>query len=67
MTAPETTTSPDFLNTLDFIMAAEGGDLTQDQFDASAQAFVDSGIWRSLQGSWQRAVYSWAADGLVTL
>jgi hypothetical protein len=52
---------------LSFIMAVEDGSLTQDEFDAHAQAFVDSGIWRSLQGSWQRAVHSWAAQGLVTL
>lgn len=55
------------MDPLDFIMAVEDGTLTQEQFDASAQAFVDSGIWRSLQGSWQRAVHSWADAGLVTL
>jgi hypothetical protein len=55
------------LGTLDFIIAAEDGSLTQEQFEASAQAFVDSGVWRSLQGSWGRAVASWAEEGLVTL
>jgi hypothetical protein len=55
------------MDSLDFIMAAEQGTLTQEQFDENAQAFVDSGVWRSLQGSWQRTVLSWAEDGLVTL
>lgn len=64
---PENTENTDRLSTLDFIMAAEGGDLTQAQFEASAQDFVDSGIWRGLQGSWQRTVRSWAEAGLVTL
>lgn len=52
---------------LDFIVAVEDGTITQEQFDQHAQAFVDSGVWRSLQGSWQRTVYSWAEAGLVTL
>ena len=49
-----------------FIMAAEDGTLTQEDFDNHAQAFVDSGIWRSLQGSWQRTVQNWIDSGLVT-
>jgi hypothetical protein len=52
---------------VDFIIACEEGSLTQEQFEQHAQAFVDSGVWRGLQGSWQRAVHSWAANGLVTL
>lgn len=59
--------NPDFLDSLDFIMAAETGTLTQEQFDASAQAFVDSGLWRSLQSSWQSTVLCWARQGLVNL
>ena len=59
--------NPDFLDTVSFIMAAEAGELTRAQFDASAQAFVDSGVWRSLQGSWQSAVLGWADAGLVSL
>lgn len=55
------------LSTFDFIFAAEDGSLTEEQFDASAQSFVDSGVWRQLQGSWQRTVMSWAEAGLVTL
>lgn len=55
------------MDSLSFIMAVEDGTLTQEQFDQQAQAFVDSGVWRSLQGSWQRAVYAWADAGLVTL
>ncbi len=58
---------PDFLDTVGFITAAEEGSLTQEQFDASAQAFVDSGTWRHLQGSWQRNVRDWADQGLVSL
>lgn len=60
-------TDPDQLDTVSFIMAVEDGSITQEQFDASAQAFVDSGVWRSLQGSWQRAVSNWADNGLVSL
>jgi len=55
------------MDSLDFIMACENGELTQEQFEQHAQAFVDSGIWRSLQGSWQRTVMSWADEGLVVL
>lgn len=55
------------MDPVDFIIAAESGTLTQEQFDQHAQAFVDSGVWRSLQGSWQRAVHAWADAGLVTL
>ena len=52
---------------IDFIMAAEDGSLTHEQFAEHAQAFVDSGVWRSLQGSWQRTVHHWADAGLITL
>lgn len=52
---------------LTFIMSYEDGTLTYDEFQQNAQSFVDSGIWKSLQGSWQRAVYSWAEAGHVTL
>jgi hypothetical protein len=50
-----------------FIIAVEDGSITEEQFNATAQRFVDSGIWRHLQGSWQRTVYAWAEAGLVTL
>lgn len=50
-----------------FIIACEDGTLTHEQFDEYAQTFVDSGIWRSLQGSWQRTVMDWADKGLVNL
>lgn len=59
--------NPDFLDSFSFIMAAEDGTLSDAQFEASAQAFVDSGIWRSLQGSWGRTVHDWARQGLVDL
>ena len=52
---------------LDFIMAIEDGSITQEMFDEHAQSFVDSGLWRSLQGSWGRMVHHWADNGLVTL
>ena len=55
------------MDSLDFIMAVEHGTLTHEQFAEHAQAFVDSGVWRSLQGSWQRTVHYWAEHGLVTL
>ena len=54
------------MDPVSFIMAAEDGTLTQEDFDNHAQAFVDSGIWRSLQGSWQRTVQSWIEEGLVS-
>jgi hypothetical protein len=55
------------MDQLDFIMACEDGSLTQEQFDDNAQAFVDSGVWKHLQGSWQRMVINWADQGLVEL
>ena len=55
------------MDSLSFIMAAEDGTLTQEEFEDNAQAFVDSGVWLSLQGSWQRTVMSWAEEGLVEL
>lgn len=61
------TTNPDLLDTVGFIIAVEDGTITQEQFDASAQAFADSGTWRHLQGSWGRLVHSWADHGFVEL
>lgn len=58
---------PDFLCPFDFILAIEQGTITEDQFAASAQSFVDSGVWTQLQGSWQRHVRLWAEQGLVTI
>ncbi len=58
---------PNFLDSLDFIIAVENHDVSQDQFDASAQPFVDSGVWRHLQGSWQRTVLEWVNRGMVSL
>jgi hypothetical protein len=55
------------MDNIDFIIAIEDGTITEEQFEAHAQAFVDSGVWRSLQGSWQRQVQDWAARGLVTI
>lgn len=59
--------NPDFLDSFNFILAVECGDLTEAQFEASAQAFVDSNIWRQLQGSWGRTVYEWVGRGLVSI
>ena len=50
-----------------FIMKVESGELSNDEFFQHAQEFVDSGIWKNLQGSWQRAVHSWEEMGYVTL
>ena len=55
------------MDPIDFIIAAEDGTLTEEQFLEHAQAFIDSGVWRSLQGSWQRTVQQWADQGLVTI
>lgn len=55
------------MDTLAFIMAIEDGSITEEEFHENAQAFVDSGIWRQLQGSWQRAVLNWVENGLVEL
>lgn len=59
--------SPHKLGTVAFIIACEDGSITQEQFEASAQDFVDSGVWRQLQGSWQRTVRAWAEEGLVSI
>lgn len=55
------------LDTVSVILAVEDGSITHEQFEASAQSFVDSGVWRSLQGSWQRAVGSWVESGAVCI
>lgn len=52
---------------IDFIMSIEDGSLTNDQFFDNVQDFVDSGIWKSLQGSWQRMVYTWEQSGYCTI
>jgi hypothetical protein len=51
------------MDTLDFIMAVEDGSMDMDTFVENVQDFVDSGIWKSLQGSWQRMVHQWAESG----
>ena len=63
----EITTPLKVLNVTEFIVACEEGTLTQEDFDTYAQQFVDSGVWMHLQGSWQRTVRDWAAQGLVNL
>lgn len=55
------------MNYLDFIIAVEDGSITEQEFDNNVQAFVDSGVWMHLQGSWQRAVHEWAEAGIVTI
>ena len=66
-TATATVTKSNVLDIVDFVIAVENRAITDAEFEASAQAFVDSGVWRGLQGSWQRAVREWASQGLVTL
>jgi hypothetical protein len=51
------------MDTLAFIMGVEDGTLTEEEFFDNVQSFVDSGIWRSLQGSWKRMVLHWADAG----
>lgn len=53
------------MDNVSFIMAAEDGTLTEEDFANHAQAFVDSGVWRHLQGSWQRTVCDWINQGIV--
>lgn len=48
-----------------FITACEDGTMDQERFDNEVQDFVDSGIWRNLQGSWQRTVRGWIDQGLA--
>jgi hypothetical protein len=55
------------MDTLDFIMAIEDGSITEEQFMDNVQSFVNSGVWRSLQGSWQRMVHSWVDNGYCTI
>ena len=55
------------MDTLNFIMGIEDGSLSEEEFFDNVQTFVDSGIWRSLQGSWQRMVYAWADQGYCDL
>jgi len=50
-----------------FIIFVEDGSITEEYFLEHAQGFVDSGIWRCLQGSWQRAVQAWADAEIVTI
>lgn len=50
-----------------FVLAVETGALSQEEIEADAQKLVDSGVWRHLQGSWQRTVRDWADAGIVTL
>lgn len=59
--------NPHYLSDQDFIIACEDGSLTPEQFNHNVQRFVDGGLWRSLQGCWQRQVQIWVDDGLVSL
>ena len=51
------------MDTVSFIMAIEDGSITEEEFFNNVQDFVDSGIWKSLQGSWQRMVEHWVEAG----
>jgi len=55
------------MNTIDFIISVEDGSISEEQFHDNVQSFVDSGVWRSLQGSWQRLVYSGAEQGICVI
>ncbi len=60
-------TSERYLSDLDFVVKAEAGSLTREEFDYNVQRFVDGGLWRELRPSWQRVVSGWAAAGLVDI
>ena len=51
------------MDTISFIMAVEDGSISQEDFLDNVQEFVDTGVWRSLQGFWQREVNAWADLG----
>jgi hypothetical protein len=55
------------MDTLSFIMAIEDGSMEEEDFFDNVQDFVDTGVWKSLQGSWQRMVHSWVDSGYCTL
>lgn len=55
------------MDTTTFIIKIENGEMSNDEFIEHAQAFVDSGVWRHLQGSWHRTVQAWAEMGYVNL
>ena len=55
------------MDILNFIMSIEDGSMSEEDFFANVQEFVNSGIWKSLQGSWQRMVHHWADQGFCEL
>lgn len=55
------------MDTIEFIIAVEDGSITEDQFHENVQSFVDSNVWRSLQGYWQRQVEAWESNGLCVI
>ena len=59
--------NPHYLSDPEFITACESETLTEEQFNFNVQRFVDGGLWRSLQGAWQRQVQIWVDDGIVSL
>jgi hypothetical protein len=53
------------MNTLDFIMAYEGGELDEDAIIEGFQALVDSGLAWQLQGHYGRTAAALIEAGLV--
>jgi hypothetical protein len=55
------------MDTISFIMAVEDGSISQEDFLDNVQEFVDTGVWRSLQGFWQRSVHNWECYGYCVI
>lgn len=54
------------MNHLDFIMAAESGELEAEEYlDGLAEMIKDGTVWQ-LQGSWQRAAYYAVEMGFIS-
>jgi hypothetical protein len=54
------------MNHVDFIIAAEEGNLSEEEVYAGLQKMIDDGTVWHLQGSWQRAAQSAIESGACT-
>ena len=55
------------MSVVDAIEIIEGGDADEDTIIEAWQTLADSGVWRSLQGFYQRGMQEMVDQGLVTL
>lgn len=55
------------MDNLDFIIAYEAGEVTQEQMIEGFQALIDSGLAWQLQGHYGRAAMALIKDGECTL